>query len=69
MAKRNGAAVDVGGGRVQTEFTDAGDRLTRKCLVQLHAIDLVHTESGAFEQLADCRDWPNPHHGGFDACN
>ena len=52
---------------IQAELLDAGQRLGREGLVELHQVQLVGGESGALKGLAAGRDRPDPHEGGIHA--
>ncbi len=54
---------------VQTELTDARDRLAGKGLVQLHQIDLRNRQTGAVHDLASGRYRAQAHDGGIHAGN
>src|SRR2546430_8574896 len=67
MPDCDGTAVDVHSLLVEAQLPDHGEALGRERFVQLHEIELVHGETGAFEQLAHGWHWTDAHHPRIDA--
>src|SRR5512147_3206664 len=69
MAQGDRAAVDVHLGRIEAEFSHAGDRLGSKGFVELDEVEVLDAEPHPRQQLPGRRDRAESHHGGIHPGN
>ena len=67
MSQGNGAAIDVESVETDAELAGAGKHLRCECLVDLDQIDLLDTQSCAFESFLRRRNGADAHVVGVDA--
>ena len=67
MPQRNRAAIHIGDVLAQSQFSEYGDRLYRKRLVEFSQIHIFECQSGAFQRLARRRDRSYAHRSGVNA--